>query len=103
MLSSVFPRLFRPRRRKPWSEVSTPVVFVLALLTSLEASYFTYVIGRFGPEFLRIADAAPLATWTSCQFFLCVAILAAIGVQAIVWGVSAAGMLGILQKRFFDI
>jgi hypothetical protein len=103
MLPSNLARLFRPRPRKPWSDVSTPVVFVLALLTSLEASYFTYVIGRFGPEFLTIADSAPLGSWASWSFFWCVVFPSMIGVQAIVWGVFAAGMLAILQKRFFQI
>jgi hypothetical protein len=96
-------RHLSPRKRKSWDEVSTPILLVLGLLATMEAGYYGYVLQKFAPDFLDLANGLPVSTWLNTTFLACAMILSGIGFQFFIWSIAAAGSVALLQKRVFGI
>ena len=96
-------RYLRLRERKSWDDVPTWGLMMFGLIATMEAGYYGFVLQKFAPDFLEIANAQPIESWASATFLACVAILSGIGLQFFIWSVAAAGLMAILQKRVFNI
>ena len=91
------------RRYKSWSDVPTAIILLMGLIAMLEVGYYGYILHKFGPDFIDITNAQPIATWASGSFIACVILLSGVGFQFFVWSVAATGLVVLLQKRVFDV
>lgn len=96
-------RHITPRKRKSWDEVSTWGLAMFGLIATTEAGYYGYMLEKFAPDFLEIANAQPIASWSSATFLACAGIISGFGLQFFIWSVAATGSVALLQKRVFGI
>lgn len=80
-------RMPKFRKKRNWDEVPTLLLFIIAFLCWSEASFYTYVVTRFGPDYLELANEP--GAMANLRFLCIGAILLVIAVQVFVWGMAA--------------
>lgn len=91
----------KSRRRKSWDEVSTPVIFTLAVICWIEAGYYGYAMGSVGPEYIKLLNQ--VSSMPSVPFLVISVIFGFIGISLFIWGFMAKCMTSLLEKRFFSV
>jgi hypothetical protein len=92
-------RMPKIRKERGWDEIPTLLLFIIAFLCWGEASFYTYVVTKFGPDYLELANEP--GAMTNLRFLCIGGMLLVIAVQVFVWGMAAKKLTGLLENRLF--
>lgn len=92
-------RRLQPRKRDSWDDVSTAIIFLLALICWTEAGLYGYLVKTVAPDYLELSNQA--GAWTNASFLISGGLLALVGVQLFIWALAAKNLTTILEKRIW--